>query len=177
MFHGAVTVWVVTNNPFSSWFHACHLYVRSLEAVFTWKCPKLNLLNFSILFFSVSDWGLKRFTHSSFTHTALCVHMHTDTHTYTVNTQKNCCWQPMRRTMRWSGIFLEYLSHLSFMVHNGWWSIISMCTCHSLFICVCERDCVCVCSQFVCTDIYVCTGTLFKSVNGFLFLVLYSYHL
>lgn len=48
---------------------------------------------------------------------------------------------------------------------------------HCLFICVCKSErmyvCVRIAATFVCTDIYVCTGTLFKSVNGFFFFGLF----
>ncbi len=40
-----------------------------------------------------------------------------------------------------------------------------------VYLCVRERVnvYVCIAGTFVCTDIHVCTGTLFQSVNDFLF--------
>lgn len=157
----------------------------SPENDLTWHPTKLNLLNYPILFFFLlfQTVDSKTYTHiKQHTHNTSCPHIHMQTHTQ---------WTLIRIAMgsQWGGrpgemgAFQDTSRNLPLwytMDGGAEYECAHVIVC--LFVCVSERVNVCVCKAgtFVCTDIYVCTGTLFKSVNGFLFfcfLFLYSYHL
>ena len=149
MFHGAVTVWEVTNDSFSSRFHACHLSVGQAEAVFTWKWSDMTSWKTKLafcLFSSVSDCG--RLTHIlNSTDTNRHIHTHTHTHTRAHKTHtghpeelllpadpeedQDPSSEPVTTTLWYKMVELNMTAH--FII--------------CLFVYVCERewDCVCVC--------------------------------
>lgn len=78
------------------------------------------------------------------------------------------------------GSFKETSYNIHHVVHNGCWRWILARTYHILSICVAESEWMCgsIRGTFVCTDIYMWTGTQFKSLNSFFSsFFLYSYHL